>query len=150
MLCVWGGVWLLVEMLSILSRSFTTIEAPSHVPRSRRITRVHSPGDLPFGFTTRNLSGKKKRKIELDNNPYHNTIIKNIDKRKKEEHTGRNCLIKIDNSGHTADSLLCKECVKKEIESERKTCVETIAKYLIKNKNGFKDKKGQLTCSMHY
>ena len=50
----------------------------------------------------------------------------------------------IDNLVHAADSLLCKECVKEDIESERKMCVETIAKHLIKNKNGFQDKKGTI------
>ena len=34
--------------------------------------------------------------------------------------------------------------MKEEIESERKTCVETIAYHLIKNKNGFKDEKGTI------
>ena len=63
-------------MPSLISRPFATIEAPSHVPRSRRFAEVDSPG-LLRGCTARNSSGKKKKqKIELDNNPYYKTIIK--------------------------------------------------------------------------
>ena len=34
--------------------------------------------------------------------------------------------------------------MKEGVETERKTCVETVAKHLIKNKNGFKDRKGTI------
>ena len=78
MLCVCGEGGL-VAIPSILSRPFATIESPSHVPRSRRITEVHSPGDLPRGSTARGSSEKKKKqKIELGNNSYYDTIKKKL------------------------------------------------------------------------
>ena len=130
-------------MPSILSRHDTTIEPPSHVPRSKRTAESDSPDDLPRGCTARNSRGtKKKRKIVLVHNEYYNIIVAKIGEVKRAERTGRNRLVTIGNLGHAADSLLCKECVKEEIEGERKQCVEIISNYLAKNKNGSQDKKG--------
>ena len=129
-------------MPSIFSRHDTTIEPPSHVPRSKRTAESDSPDDLPRGCTARNSSGtKKKRKIVLVHNEYYNIIVAKIGEVKRAERTGRNRLVTIGNLGHAANSLLCKECVKEEIKDEHKQRVEIISSYLEKNKTDYKTKR---------
>ena len=99
---------------------------------------------MPRGCTARNTnSKKKKRKIVLINNSYYNTIIARIDEIEK-KHTGQNLLATINHLQNTAESILCKECVTKEIEEERKRCIEIILKHLDK-KEKTQSKEGYIS-----
>ena len=132
-------------MPSILSRPAPPIGSPAGRPTSKQHADYDSP-ILERGCTARNSSGKKKkRKIVLVNNSYHDAIIARVDEIKKEERTGKNCLITIGNLKNAAEALLCKECVSEEIEGERKRCVEIISSHLSKQKSGFQSKEGYIT-----
>ena len=131
-------------MPNIFSRPNTTIQTPPSRPTSKRHAAV-TPDDMPRGCTARNTTGKKKkRKIVLENNGYYNAIIARIDEIQKIKHTGQNRLATIDHLQNTADGILCKECVTKEIEGERQRCVEIIAKHLDK-KQGKQSKEGYIS-----
>ena len=107
-------------MPNIFSRPTTTIECPPSRPTLKRHA-VDTQDDMPRGCTARNTnSKKKKRKIVLTNNSYYDTIIARIGEIEKQQHTGQNRLITIDHLQNTAESILCKECVTKEIDEERK------------------------------
>ena len=139
---MWGGSCLCerdfrksVRMPSLISRpTAATIVSPS--PPSSRSKRNRSD-TLPRGYTARNSSGKTK------SNPYHEKILARIGTLKREERTGCNRLVTIGNLHDAADAVVCKECVKEEVESERRRCIQIISQQLV-NKAGPQDKEGYI------
>ena len=86
------------------------------------------------------IAKRKKRKIVLTNNSYYDTIIARIDEIEKQQYTGQNRLATINHLHNTAESILCKECVTKEINEERKRCIEIISKHLDKKEKNAKQR----------
>ena len=58
-----------------------------------------------------------------------------------EDRTGNNPLVIIGNLRSAAEAIVCKECVKEEIEGERERCVKIIANHFVKQTRQCQDKE---------
>ena len=85
----------------------------------------------------------------LDNNSYHDGIIKSIGEIKKSERTGKNRLITIGHLKNAANGMVCKKFITEEIEDERQQSIEIISKHLAKKIRNVKAKQNTLMSSLH-
>ena len=137
-----------LAMAPVLSRPVATaIVTPLSPLKPKR--RKENKAELPRGCTGRNTVGKKKkRKIVLENNIYYESIMDRINEIEKEERTGKNRFVNIDNLRNAGDGLLCEKRTIDEIHNERLRTAEIIANHLVNKKNKTIPRKEELICEL--
>ena len=136
----------MLAMPPVISRpAATAIVTQLSLLKSKR--RRENKDELPRGCTGRNTVGKKKkRKIVLENNAYYEKIMERISEIEKEERTGKNRFVNIDNLYNASDGLLCKKYTVDEIQNERRRTVEILANHLANKKSKTIPCKEELIC----